>query len=76
MVRIEGFRVLSVEVMDDRLFFGTREVTDEEVRKALDGVELSVIRASFRKGGHLGGVWRLTRLMGNRDVEIVPYTTR
>ncbi|RYD29337.1 MAG: hypothetical protein EOP87_18525 [Verrucomicrobiaceae bacterium] len=76
MVRIEGFRVLSVEVMDDRLFFGTREVTDEEVRKALDGVELSVIRASFRKGSHLGGVWRLTRLRGNRDVEIVPYTTR
>jgi hypothetical protein len=74
MVRIEGFHVLAVEVMDDRLFFGTKEVTDEEVRRALDGVELSVIRASCGKGSHVGGLWRLARPKGDRDVEIVPYT--
>lgn len=73
MILVESFHILSVRVMDDRLFFGTKEVTDDEVKKALEGVELSVIRASFHGGSQLGGLWRLARLKGDRDVEIVPY---
>lgn len=72
-IGIGGYTVLSVELMNDRIFFGDQRVSDEMVKGKLTGGKVSAVVVRFRKGSNLFGVWKLVRFMGDDPLEIIPF---
>jgi len=67
------YTVLSVELMDDQIFFGDERMSDEVARSKLTGGKVSALVVRFRKGSNLLGLWKLVRFMADDPVEIIPF---
>lgn len=71
-IGLDDYTLLSVELMDDRMFFGNQRMPDEVIRNKLRSASVSAVVVRFREGSNLLGLWKIVRY-NERDLEIIPF---
>lgn len=69
-IKLGEHTVISLEVMNDGIFFGAERVSDDRLKSALESGYISAVLVRFRRASNLSGLWRIVRY-NNKNLEII-----